>query len=113
MLAATILGAAAITVLTGGQAQAHASCVHHGNDFGCSNSDHNRWSACDYERDGHRVYAEIHIGGEDFAVFRVVDANGADAGCGVRYEPGIRFRQLRVCEDVPGTPDSCTTWRNI
>jgi hypothetical protein len=109
LLLVTALLAALVTVSTGTTpAQAHAVCVHHGDDFGCSHDGHNRWSACDQEYDGHYVYTEVYVAE---VTFTVRDPNGADAGCGVRYEPGIYYRMIRVCEDTPGYPDWCTPWR--
>jgi hypothetical protein len=110
LLFVTALLGALVTVLAGGPAQAHSTCVHHGNDFGCANSTHDRISACDYERDGHAVYTEGGVLVEGIK-YSVTDRNGADAGCGVRS--AFRFTHIRVCEDIPGYTDSCTAWTRV
>ena len=88
-------------------AQAHSTCIHHGNDFGCvAGNDHERFSICDYEGDGYYAYLEADVW--YFGNIIIYDNNSP--GCNVRdfNNPAWSYR---VCEDVPGRADPCTNWK--
>ena len=90
---------------------AAATCVHHGNDFGCSKDGDGGISACDYEPDGHLVYTEAQVYGTGSA--RVVDRNGTGAGCDSRSLTPHSYNVIRVCEMTSGPTDSCTDWVRV
>jgi hypothetical protein len=61
LLALTLLACLAV-FFTAGAAQAHDTCTHHGNDFGCvSGTHHELFSICDYEGDGRWAYIEVDV----------------------------------------------------
>jgi hypothetical protein len=107
LLALTLLACLAV-FFTAGAAQAHDTCTHHGNDFGCvSGTHHELFSICDYEGDGRWAYIEVDVW--YYGNIFLYDNNSP--GCNVRdfNNPAWSYR---VCEDVPGGADSCTNWRS-
>jgi len=83
------------------RAMAHDYCVHQGYDWGCVTNDHARWSACDAEKDGQRVYSEAWNRTPQgyYDIQTVWDPDGAGGKCGVAVRGHID--KLKVCETGP------------
>jgi hypothetical protein len=80
---------------------AHDYCVKQGYDWGCVTNDHARWSACDAEKDGQRVYSEAwHRTPQGYYTIQTLwDPDGAGGKCGVSVTG--RIDKLKVCETGP------------
>jgi hypothetical protein len=80
--------------------------IYHGNDGAWVHDDHRTVTVCDFERDGHYVYAELrawYLG--DWVYSR--EADGGDHGCDTEYFPsGYENDEFRLCEEGKG----CTRW---
>ncbi len=82
-------------------ASAHDYCARQGYDWGCVKDNHTRWSACDAERDGQRVFAEAwyDTGRGYYDIQTVWDPDGAGGKCGLGRRG--RIDKLKVCETGP------------
>jgi hypothetical protein len=79
----------------------HDYCVKQGYDWGCVTNNHARWSACDAEKDGQRVYSEAwHRTPQGYYTIQTLwDPDGAGGKCGVSVTGQID--KLKVCETGP------------
>jgi hypothetical protein len=84
-------------------AAAHDYCVKQGYDWGCVTNDHARWTACDAEKDGNRVYATAYDRTPQgyYDGQTIWDPDGAGGKCAVAVRGHID--RLAVCEYGPGT----------
>ena len=89
------------------RAMAHDYCVHQGYDWGCVTNQHARWTACDAEKEGNRVYTEAwHRTPQGYYnIHQLWDWGGADGKCAVGVTGQID--KLAVCEVQPVGPAKC------
>lgn len=84
----------AVLSLTAVPAGAHQSIVEQGDDYAVTDSDHRSGAVCDWESDGHAVYA-IWYDANDHRVG--IEEDGGDGGCDSVSFSG-KAETVRVCE---------------
>lgn len=83
-------------------AEAHDTCVEHGQDVACARDNHSRLDACDRESDGHQVRGHFTTPLSDPSYYHGSwDPNGANPGCAHDW-PATGIVRFRVCEEVEG-----------
>ncbi len=102
---------AVVTVVLGlalsqGPASAHEVLIHHGEDSSFTNARHRFGVVCDWERDGHAVYATWDLA---YPYGTRSEVDSTDDGCDSTSTFPVQAIYFRLCERRSG-PDSCTGW---
>lgn len=98
----------ALFAVASAPAGAHQSIVEQGEDYAVTDSDHRSGSVCDWERDGHAVYA-VWFDADGNRVG--IEEDGGDGGCDNVSFAG-RADTIQVCE-YEGTTKWCTGYHTV
>jgi hypothetical protein len=89
-------------------ASAHEVLIHQGEDSAFTNARHRFGVVCDWERDGHAVYATWDLA---YPYGTRSEVDSTDPGCDQTISFPVEAIYVKLCERRAG-PDSCTGWRS-
>ncbi|MFG2328693.1 hypothetical protein ACGFMM_03630 [Streptomyces sp. NPDC048604] len=105
-VAAAAAAGTVTALLAGSTAVGNVFHVYHGSDFAFISTDHSYVRVCDREIDGFNVYSEFsRLSG---ATGRVEESGGY---CRSGSSGSSKVYRLKVCENYPFAPDSCSGWK--